>query len=230
MEKKQTDIVAALNVAEKVYAALCEACKPGATEDTLDAAVRLAADGHDLQYDLLTGPRTAQIEGGATGRVLRRGDPVLLDLSLKAGEHWCDVCRVYFLGEATPEAGNAYAVVRECHLMLAELLQAGVPARALYETALTFLAEHGLKGWVRHHAGHGIGMKPFQPPLLLPDSEDVLAAGDVITVEIGVYNGQAFGIRLEEDYRITHTGALGLWQAPLPLRETILPWPEAAQA
>ena len=73
MEKKQTDIVAALTIAEKVYAALCEACRPGATEDTLDAVARLAADGHELQYDLLTGPRTAQIEGGATGRVLRRG-------------------------------------------------------------------------------------------------------------------------------------------------------------
>jgi Xaa-Pro aminopeptidase len=230
VEKKQTDIVAALTIAEKVYAALCEACRPGATEDTLDAVARLAADGHELQYDLLTGPRTAQIEGGATGRVLRRGDPVLLDLCLKAGEHWCDVCRVFFLGEATPEAGEAYAVVRECHLMLAGLLRAGVWARALYETAEAFLAEHGMKGWVRHHAGHAIGAAPFQPPVLLPGSDDILAVGDVVTVEIGVYNDQAFGIRLEEDYWITQTGAQGLWKEPKTLREATLFWPDEKQA
>lgn len=226
VDRKKTDIVAALNVTAKVYAALCDACRPGATEETLNAAVRLAADGHELQYDLLTGPRTAQVEGGATARMLRRGDPVLLDVCLKAGKHWCDVCRVYFLGEASPATQKAYMAVRECHLMLTGFLRAGVQARGLYETAEAYLAEKGLKGWTRHHAGHAIGAAPFQPPVLVSDSDDALTAGDVITVEIGVYSDGEFGIRLEEDYWITDRGAQCLWKEPQTLREAILPWLE----
>ena len=72
--------------------------------------------------------------------------------------------------------------------------------------------------------GHGIGRTPFQPPVLLPDSEATLRSGDVVTIEIGVYNGSAFGIRLENDYRITDTGAQNLWGEPESLPDVILPW------
>lgn len=229
MNDKQTDIGEALAVARRVYEVLRNAAAPGATEQTLNAAVLQAAGAHEVRYDLLTGPRTAGVEGGATGRALRRGDPVLLDLCLKAGNHWCDVCRTYFLGEAGGESRAAYNAAQECLAMLAARLRGGASAVALDGEARAFLDGRGMAGWMRHHTGHGIGLAPFQPPVLRQGSEDRLAAGDVVTVEIGVYCGDAFGIRLENDYLVTDTGAQALWREPLTLREVTLPWPEGGR-
>ncbi len=226
MGDKLTDIREALAAASRVYEALRNAAVPGATEQTLNAAVLQAAGGHEARYDLLTGPRTAGVEGGATGRALRRGDPVLLDLCLKAGDHWCDVCRTYFLGEADGAMRAAYTAAQECLEMLAARLRESAMAGTLDGEARAFLSERGMAGWLRHHSGHGIGQAPFQPPVLRPGSEDRLASGDVVTVEIGVYSGDAFGIRLENDYLVTATGAICLWREPLTLPEMILPWPE----
>lgn len=226
MGDKQTDIRKALAVASRVYEALRNAASPGATEQTLNAAVLQAADGHEVRYDLLTGPRTAGIEGGATWRALRRGDPVLLDLCLKAGDHWCDVCRTYFLGEADDEMRAAYAAALACLVMLAARLRDGAAAGAMDEEARVFLCERGMAGWMRHHTGHGIGQSPFQSPVLRQGSQDKLAAGDVVTVEIGVYCGDTFGIRLENDYLVTATGAQNLWCEPQTLPEIMLPWPK----
>ena len=226
MQDKRNEIIGALAMAEKVYAALRGAAVPGATEQALDLAVRQAAAGHAVQYDLLSGPRTALVEGGATARVLQRGDPVLLDLCLQQGDHWCDVCRTYFLGEADPAVRQAYAAVYECQLLLAGHVRAGARASNLHAVAQAYLAQRGMAGWTRHHMGHGIGHAPFQPPVLLPESGDVLAAGDVVTVEIGVYDGSAFGIRLENDYWVTDTGAQNLWREPETLHAVTLPWPD----
>lgn len=226
MGDKQADICEALAAASRVYEALRNAAVPGATEQTLDAAILRAAGGHEVRYDLLTGPRTAGVEGGATGRVLRCGDPVLLDLCLKAGDHWCDVCRTYFLGEAEGAMRAAYTAAQECLVMLAARLREGATAGSLDGEARAFLSERGMAGWMRHHSGHGIGQAPFQPPVLRQGSQDRLAAGDVVTVEIGVYSGDTLGIRLENDYLVTATGAISLWHEPLSLPDMILPWPE----
>ena len=224
MQRCEAEITRALAQAQTVYAALRGAAVPGATELALEAAVRQAAGEHEIQFDLLSGSRTAQVEGGATARALHYGDPVLLDLCLRSGDHWCDVCRTYFLGKANADLQKAYGAVRECLLLLEGLARDGVQARSLYGAARAFLAERGMDGWVRHHMGHGIGRTPFQPPVLLPDSEATLRSGDVVTIEIGVYNGSAFGIRLENDYRITDTGAQNLWGEPESLPDVILPW------
>ena len=104
MTRKADGVRNALQAAAKVYDALRQAAVPGATEHILQQAVLAAAGEHEVRFDLLTGPRTAAIEGGATDRALAEGDAVLLDLCLRSGDHWCDVCRTYFLG--SPSKGR----------------------------------------------------------------------------------------------------------------------------
>ena len=107
MEEKEKEIRAALRRAEAVYGAFRAAARVGGTERELETAVLNAAGDAETRFDLITGPRTAEVEGGATDRVLRAGDPLLLDLCLRQGEHWCDVCRTFFLGRPQEEAAQA---------------------------------------------------------------------------------------------------------------------------
>ncbi len=224
MSQKKTAITAALSVAQGVYDALQRAVKPGATELDLQAEVNLAANGHPVCFDLLSGPRTADVEGGATQRVLARGDALLLDLCLQKDGYWCDVCRTYFVGEARPATQAAYRAVLDCFTLLKENLRHGVSACALYDMAKRLLAARGLAGWMRHHTGHGIGQTPFEAPVEVAASKDVLCVGDAVTVEIGVYQKDSFGIRLEDDFWVTEHGAIDLWDYPMQLEDIILPF------
>ena len=57
-----------------------------------------------------------------------------------------------------------------------------------------------------HHAGHGIGLAHPEPPILVPNSDDVLVAGDVLTLEPGAYVEGIGGMRFEHNYLITESG------------------------
>ena len=57
-----------------------------------------------------------------------------------------------------------------------------------------------------HHAGHGLGLGHPEPPILVPESDDVLLPGDVVTLEPGSYIDGVGGVRVEHNYVITADG------------------------
>ena len=67
-------------------------------------------------------------------------------------------------------------------------------------------ADAGKKEVFPHHAGHGIGLAHPEPPILVPQSTDVLEAGDVITLEPGAYVPGVGGMRIERNYVVTASG------------------------
>jgi len=222
MDAKVTQIKSALMIARQVLDAFQCAARPHVAEEVLEAAVIQAAQGREIAFDLLTGPRTAEIEGKASGRILRQGDPLLLDLCLKEGEHWCDICRTFFLGEPTKQVKQAYSAVLGCFELITGMLGDQVKAHDLYLAAQRYMDQHDMAGWIKHHTGHGIGRTPFEAPVEKSGSEDILRTGDVVTVEIGVYLKGQFGIRVEDDYLITPNNDENLWNYPKALSDMMI--------
>jgi Xaa-Pro aminopeptidase len=72
-------------------------------------------------------------------------------------------------------------------------------------------------GPLAHHAGHGLGLEHPEPPILVSESDDVLIAGDVITLEPGCYMEGQGGMRFEHNYLITETGSEQLSQHQIGL-------------
>jgi Xaa-Pro aminopeptidase len=85
-------------------------------------------------------------------------------------------------------------------------LQPGVRAADVYAAVSRPLEEAGY-GALPHHAGHGIGLGHPEPPILVPESEDILEVGDVVTLEPGMYVESIGGMRIENNYLITEDGA-----------------------
>jgi len=86
------------------------------------------------------------------------------------------------------------------------VLKAGTRAADVYAAVSSTFTDAG-RAPLPHHAGHGIGLAHPEPPILVPESEDVLLAGDVITLEPGSYEQGIGGMRFEHNYLITETGA-----------------------
>lgn len=220
--ERESYMVRSLEITGLAMDALRNRARLGASERDLEAAMEEALENRTAQWDLITGERTALIEGRATERLLKRGDPILLDLSVRTGEWWTDVCRTFFLGEPSERVKAAYRAVIEAMEASVSLLRPGVQAQHIHQVVERLMEERGMRGMMRHHTGHGVGREPFQPPVELPGHEELIREGDVMTVEIGVYEDGAWGVRLEDIYVVEADGPRPLWRYPLSLTHAIL--------
>jgi Xaa-Pro aminopeptidase len=79
-----------------------------------------------------------------------------------------------------------------------EAVRSGAVARDVDAAARERIAADGLGEAFGHGLGHGVGLLVHEAPVLRPESSDVLEAGNVVTVEPGVYLAGRGGIRIED--------------------------------
>ena len=114
--------------------------------------------------------------------------------------------RMVFLGEPDTELRRAYEVLRRANEGVEAALRPGMTGKEAHELAERILAEGGFAGRMGHGLGHGVGIDIHELPILSPRNERPLAAGNVVTVEPGIYLPGRFGMRLEDCGVITDEG------------------------
>ncbi len=213
----------ALEANRAAYEALRAGLRVGMTEQEAYNLVKGAVDRvcgdepHEFIGDFVGGARTGSIEGPPTDYVLQAGDLFILDLSVKRGETWSDTCRTFFLGEPTPRQREAYAAVLACQDVGVASVRAGVVASSVRPPMMDILARHGLDGKMPHHGGHLVGPAPYLKPAFEEGCDDRIEAGDICTLEPGVYLEGEWGMRVENDYLVTEDGLGNLFDYPREL-------------
>ena len=172
-------------------------------------------------YDLVSGERAAQIGGPATDRVLQKGDCLIADLLPKYRDGWCDTTRTFFIGEPDEEVRKAYGVLLEAIRVGEACLKPGVTGGEIFAAVDAFLKEKGYPG-LPHHAGHAVGKTEQDDPDFLAGVDQPLCAGMVVTLEPGIYLEGKNGLRVENNYLITETGAENLFSYPEELEYFII--------
>ena len=161
--------------------------------------------------DIVSGERCGLIGGVAQDRTLREGDTLIIDIQVNSDGVWSDVTRTYFIGGASEEVRNAYKMTLEALKNGEKVLKNGAVCEDI------FAAVHGSINSpyaFSHHAGHITGCAPFAKPSFLPGEKSTIATGNTVTLEPGIYVPDKFGIRVENNYRVTDNGAELLWDYP----------------
>jgi len=186
--------------------------KPGMTE--LDvyrgvngACIADAGQAVIVYGDFAVSPGPERRGGSPTNRVLEPGDMFILDYSVVIGGYRSDFTNTLVVGKpSTPDQQ------RLCDLCLAAMaagekeLRAGAECINVYGAVSSVFERAGVAEHFPHHAGHGLGLTHPEAPYLVRHADESLLAGDVVTLEPGLYITGIGGIRIEHNYLITENG------------------------
>lgn len=213
--QKEADEIALLETCMRAcdagHARALEVVRPGITEldvyrEVQSAAIAAAGRPAVVYGDFRTTNAEIPKRGGLpTTEPLKEGDLLILDYSVVLDGYRSDFTNTIAVGTPTPEQEQIFATVETALLAGEKTLRAGVAAKDVYSAASAVLEAAGHPP-LAHHAGHGIGLGHPEAPILVPESEDTLLAGDVVTLEPGLYVEGVGGVRLEHNYLITEDG------------------------
>jgi Xaa-Pro aminopeptidase len=138
---------------------------------------------------------------------LRADEPIIIDLfpvHEKSG-YYADMTRTFVKGEPSPEIREMYSALREAKQLAISRIKSGVSGADLHQLVVDFFKEHGYdsdtRGFV-HNLGHGVGLQIHELPIVGPAGKK-LRAGNVITIEPGLYYPGIGGVRLEDIGAVT---------------------------
>jgi Xaa-Pro aminopeptidase len=217
-------IRSAVALGDAAFEQVVDRITPGATERDLALELevimrRAGADGVSFEPIVGSGPLSAHIHHTPTARALEKGDLVLLDFGCVVDGYCSDLTRTVVLGPATDEQRAQYELVLAAYEAGVAAVAAGAAAIAVDGAARSLIEAADRGPEFGHGLGHGVGLDVHEAPTLNRISEDVLASGDVVTVEPGVYTPDAGGVRVEDCVLVTEAGADVLGSAPKDLME-----------
>ncbi len=200
-----------------------EIVRPGVTELELYRAVADASIAGAGRPGLVYGDFRAtnatkpKVGGLPTDYTLQEGDLYILDFSVVLDGYRGDFTNTFAVAAINPALREMHALCVAGMRGGEAVLKAGTAAKAVHAAVFKPFADAGRPELFTHHAGHGLGLAHPEPPILVPESTDMLQAGDVITLEPGAYAEGIGGMRIEHNYLITPTGYERLTQHVIAL-------------
>jgi Xaa-Pro aminopeptidase len=185
--------------------------KPGVREVELAAEIEYqmkkgGASGPAFETIVAFGGRSALPHARPTERVLGKNELVVLDWGAILRGYCCDLTRTVFVGRAPRKIRRWYQAVLDAQEAAREALRPGVSAAQVDEAARSVLRRRGLSRYFLHSTGHGLGLEVHESPRLGRGQQDKVQAGNVVTLEPGVYVERVGGIRIEDDVAVTPDG------------------------
>jgi Xaa-Pro aminopeptidase len=209
----------AARVGSEVMEEIISLIRPGVTELEIAAEIgyrmrRKGASGESFEAIVAAGPRSALPHARPTSRRIGKNELVVLDLGAILRHYCSDLTRTVYVGRAPSRVRHWYQAVLEAQIAARKVLKAGATAGAVDAAARNLLQGKGLGRYFVHSTGHGLGLEVHEDPRIARAQKVVLEAGNIITLEPGVYLEGVGGIRIEDQALVTAQGAEILTTAP----------------
>ena len=209
----------AARLTDRAYEHALTQVRPGVRE--IDVALEIERfvrtnGGDGMAFDIIvaSGHRSAMPHGLASTKEIADGELVTLDMGARWQGYCADMTRTIGVGSVSDAHRSMFDDVLAAEE--AALAQVGpdAVARDLDAVARGVLGERGRADAFVHSLGHGVGLVVHEGPGLSARSDDVLAAGMVVTIEPGVYYPGDAGVRVEDLVVVTDDGHDVLSSAP----------------
>jgi len=208
---------------DEIYGWICDRGMAGRTEREVQLAAEqrmreLGAQDPAFATIVAAGENAALPHHEASAREIGAGDMVIVDMGAIVDGYCSDCTRTFAVGEPSAEAREVYELVRAAQAAALEAIAPGVSGKAIDTVSREPIAAAGHGEHYGHGLGHGVGVQVHEGPRLSQRSDDELAAGDVVTVEPGVYLPGSLGVRIEDLVAIGERGPRNLSSVPKDLR------------
>jgi Xaa-Pro aminopeptidase len=137
---------------------------------------------------------------------IKQGELVVIDWGAQLDGYCSDCTRTLAAGEPGADEREIYGVVLTAQLAGVGAVRSGAPARDVDSAARDVITQAGHGERFGHGLGHGVGLAIHEGPRLSQRSDAVLEAGNVVTVEPGIYLPGRFGVRIEDLLVVTEAG------------------------
>lgn len=204
-------IRAAAAIADEVYEWLAQAGLVGRTEREVAVALE-----HEMRRRGAQDPSFSSIVASGEHGALPHAEPrdveiasdtlVTLDIGARVDGYCSDCTRTWATGEVDSDLAAIHDLVLRAQLAAVEAVEPGRTGREVDAVARDLIAAEGHGEHFGHGLGHGIGLEIHEAPRLARPATDPLAAGNVVTVEPGVYLPGRGGVRIEDLVIVTAEG------------------------
>jgi Xaa-Pro aminopeptidase len=229
--RKDPDEIALLTLAahaaDRVVARIAEGRLIGRTEADVAREVRdaLIEEGHDQGLFAIvgSGPNSASPHHEASQRVIRAGEPIVLDIGGTLGGYGSDVTRTLWVTGGDPANGpderfrHLFGVLQAAQAAATAVVRPGVACEAVDATARRIIDAEGYGEAFFHRTGHGIGLEGHEDPYLVAGNDLPLEAGMAFSIEPGIYLVGEYGARIEDIVVCGEDGPIVLNEAPREL-------------
>jgi Xaa-Pro aminopeptidase len=135
--------------------------------------------------------------------VIEAGEPIVLDIGGRLEGYWSDTTRTLWVtgeGDVRPsdEFTRLYEVLESAQAAQREAVTPGLAAAELDAVGRRMIADAGFGENFIHRTGHGTGLDGHEDPYIVASNSAPLAAGNVFSIEPGIYIDGKFGARLED--------------------------------
>lgn len=212
------------DIASRAYEKILKDIRVGVTEKELASKLShyMVMEGADTKpYGgiLISGARTSLLHGIPSNKAIEYGDFVLMDYGCQYNGYLSDMTRTVVVGKATPKQREVYELERQMVEDVEAILKPGVTGTECYDASLKAIKDTEYLQYNYRGIGHGVGMFVHELPFIGANSTAVLEAGNILTVEPGIYIPGWGGVRIEDQLLITETGCENLISATKELIE-----------
>ena len=227
-ESEISKIAEAQRLTDEAFSHILDFITPNRTETEVALELEFfmrkrGAEGVAFDTIAVSGSSSSLPHGVPSDIQLRQGF-LTMDFGAKVDGYCSDMTRTVVIGRADEQMRLVYDTVLNAQKTALSVIRGGVSLFDADKTARDVIREAGFGENFGHSLGHGVGMYIHESPSLSPkaDPSSILMAGNVVTVEPGIYIEGKYGCRIEDMIAIRQDGSVyNFTKSPKELIEII---------
>lgn len=175
------------------------------------------ASGLSFETIAASGVRSCMPHGVATDKIIENGNFLTLDFGCIFEGYCSDMTRTIAIGSVSDKQREIYDIVLKAQTTAISQIEAGKKCCDIDKIARNIIKDAGYGKYFGHGLGHSVGIEIHESPNLSPKCDALIAEGNTLTVEPGIYIPDLFGVRIEDLVVINNGKCENLTSSPKEL-------------